>query len=83
VFFDHGIGRQFVELTFGDKNGRAYGFALGDVGGDSFPDIAMARSGAPNVLCLSGRLRRAVLATAGSPVAAAVQSGIRARSSVG
>jgi FG-GAP repeat len=42
-------------VPFGDKNGSAYGFALGDINGDKFPDIALARSGAPNVLYLSGK----------------------------
>ena len=55
VFFNDGTGRQFVRVTFGDDRGSAYGFALGDVNGDTFPDIAMARSGAPNVLYLSGK----------------------------
>ena len=40
---------------FGDDKGAAYGFALGDINGDKFPDIALARSGAPNVLYLSGK----------------------------
>ena len=54
MFFNDGTGRQFTKIVFGDPNGAAYGFALGDVNGDKFPDIALARSGAPNVLYLSG-----------------------------
>ena len=46
---------QFSAVAFGDKNGSAYGFALGDINEDGFPDIALARSGAPNVLYLSGK----------------------------
>jgi hypothetical protein len=38
-----------------DQKGSAYGFALGDVNGDTFIDIALARSDAPNVLYLSGK----------------------------
>jgi hypothetical protein len=53
VFFNNGTGRQFTPITFGDKQGAAYGFALGDIHGDRFPDIGLARSGAPNVLYLS------------------------------
>ena len=34
---------------------RAYGFALGDINRDKFSVIALARSGAPNVLYLSGK----------------------------
>ena len=40
---------------FGDGKGSAYGFALGDINRDGWPDIALARSGAPNVLYLSGK----------------------------
>jgi hypothetical protein len=42
-------------VKFGDPAGSAYGFAIGDINGDKFPDIALARSGAPNVLYLNGR----------------------------
>ena len=55
VFFNDGSGRAFTEVRFGDEQGSAYGFALGDVDRDGFPDIALARSGAPNVLYLSGK----------------------------
>ena len=55
VFFNDGTGRHFNPIAFGDKNGSAYGFALGDINKDGFPDIALARSGAPNVLYLSGK----------------------------
>jgi hypothetical protein len=44
-----------AQVRFGDTKGSAYGFALGDMNGDTFPDIALARSGAPNVLYLSGK----------------------------
>ena len=40
-------------VAFGDGQGTAYGFAIGDVNGDKLPDIALARSDAPNVLYLS------------------------------
>ena len=55
VFFNDGSGKRFVEVTFGDKPGSAYGFAVGDVNGDGKPDIALARSGAPNVLYLNSK----------------------------
>jgi hypothetical protein len=42
-------------MKFGDQKGAAYGFALGDINRDGFLDIALARSGAPNLLFLSGR----------------------------
>jgi len=37
-------------VPFGDDAGVAYGFAVGDLDEDGFLDIAMARSGAPNML---------------------------------
>ena len=46
--------KQTADQLTGDAKGSAYGFALGDINGDKFPDIALARSGAPNVLYLSG-----------------------------
>ena len=55
VFFNDGTGRQFTEVKFGDRQGSAYGFALGDINQDKFLDIALARSDAPNVLYLSGK----------------------------
>ena len=55
AFFNDGTGRAFTPVTFGDPAGSAYGFALGDINGDKFLDIALARSGAPNVLYLSGK----------------------------
>ena len=58
MFFNDGTGRAFTRVTFGDPAGSAYGFALGDVDRDDFPDIALARSGAPNVLYLSSQIIR-------------------------
>ena len=55
MFFNDGTGQQFTKIVFGDPNGAAYAFALGDVNGDKFSDIALALSGAPNVLYLSGK----------------------------
>lgn len=55
IFFNDGSGKQFVELKFGDKVAAAYGFAIGDINGDGKPDIALARSGAPNVVYMNGK----------------------------
>ena len=55
VFFNDGTGRAFADVPFGDGRGWAYGFAIGDVDRDGWPDVAMARSDAPNVLYLSTR----------------------------
>ena len=38
-----------------DPADRTCTAALADLNGDEFPGIALARSGAPNVLCLSGK----------------------------
>src|SRR5688572_19541155 len=54
-FFNTGTGSQFTQVEFGDGKGSAYGFALGDLNGDGAPDIAHARSGAPNVVYFSGK----------------------------
>ena len=50
VVFFSGYGSTFVPVEFGDDQGKAYGFAVGDVDEDGFNDIAMAPSGAPNAL---------------------------------
>jgi len=50
VLFNDGAGRHFAPVQFGDNKGTVYGFAFGDLNKDGFPDIAVARSGAPNVV---------------------------------
>lgn len=55
VFFGDGSGAVFTRVPFGDGEGAVYGIATGDINGDGFPDIATARSGAPNMLYLSGK----------------------------
>jgi hypothetical protein len=49
VFFNDGPG-PLVPVPFGDAEGTAYGFAVGDLDEDGLLDIAMARSGASNML---------------------------------
>ncbi len=49
VFFNDGPA-TFSPMPFGDAEGSAYGFAVGDLDEDGFLDIAMARSGARNML---------------------------------
>ncbi|MEZ5319857.1 MAG: VCBS repeat-containing protein [Vicinamibacterales bacterium] len=49
VFFNDGP-RTFHAVPFGDAEGAAYGFAVGDLDEDGVLDIAMARSDAPNML---------------------------------
>ncbi len=55
VFFSDGSGTGFARVAFGDGEGAVYGIAIGDVNGDTYPDIATARSDAPNMLYLSGK----------------------------
>ena len=56
VFFNEG-GGTFTPVPFGDDQGEAYGFAVGDVNEDGFLDIGMARSDAPNVIYFGGPAR--------------------------
>ena len=44
------IGRHFTPVRFGDNKGTVYGFAIADLDGDGLPDIAIARSDAPNAI---------------------------------
>lgn len=45
-------------MPFGDDKGAACGIAIGDLDEDSWPDIVVARSGAPSV---AYQLRRPAL----------------------
>ncbi|MEA3247927.1 MAG: VCBS repeat-containing protein, partial [Gemmatimonadota bacterium] len=55
VFFNAGGGRvpRFVEVPWGDGTGSVYGVAVADLDGDGWPDIAAARSDAPNAVWFS------------------------------
>ena len=54
VYFNDG-SLAFTAVPFGDAEGTAYGFAVGDLDEDGLLDIAMARSDAPNMLYFGGR----------------------------
>jgi len=56
VFFNLGGGRSpgFRETPWNDGKGSVYGVALGDLDGDGWPDIAAARSDAPNGVWFNG-----------------------------
>jgi hypothetical protein len=49
---------RFTPVQVGDNRGTVYGFAVGDLDKDGFPDLAVARSDAPNVVYF-GASRRA------------------------
>ncbi len=59
VFFNLGAGRvpTFADAPWGDGKGSVYGVAIGDLDGDGWPDIAAARSEAPNGVWFSGSAR--------------------------
>ena len=56
VFFNRSNGKQldFTAVKWGDGKGAVYGLAIGDLDGDGWPDIAAARSDAPNAIWFSG-----------------------------
>ena len=56
VFFNQGGGRlsRFREEPWNDGKGSVYGIAIGDLDGDGWPDIAAARSDAPNAVWFNG-----------------------------
>lgn len=60
VLFNTGGGRvpRFANTAWGDGKGAVYGVAVGDLDGDGWPDIAAARSDAPNGVWFSGAVRR-------------------------
>jgi len=53
VYFNDGPG-GFTSVSFGDDEGTVYGFGFGDFDEDGFQDIAVARSGARNMLHFGG-----------------------------
>ncbi len=56
VLFNGGGARlpRFADTPWGDGKGSVYGVAIGDLDGDGWPDIAAARSEAPNGVWFSG-----------------------------
>jgi hypothetical protein len=60
VFFNLGGGRlpRFREAPWNDGGGSVYGVAIGDLDGDGWPDIAAARSDAPNAVWFNGPATR-------------------------
>ncbi|MCA2988530.1 MAG: VCBS repeat-containing protein [Gemmatimonas sp.] len=60
VLFNTGGARvpRFTDTPWGDGKGSVYGVAVGDLDGDGWPDIAAARSEAPNAVWFSGAIQQ-------------------------
>jgi hypothetical protein len=60
IFFNAGKGvpMRFDAARWNDGKGTVYGVAVGDLDGDSWPDLAVARSEAPNAVWFSRAGRR-------------------------
>jgi len=60
IFFNQGGGKlpRFGETPWNDGMGSVYGVAIGDLDGDRWPDIAAARSEAPNAVWFNGPVSR-------------------------
>ena len=44
----------FESIRWNDGKGTVYGVAIGDLDGDTWPDLAVARSEAPNAIWFNG-----------------------------
>jgi FG-GAP-like repeat len=60
IYFNDGSGQHFTAAQVGDNKGIAMGFAIGDLDKDGLPDLAVARSDAPNVVYFSAMAPRKV-----------------------
>jgi FG-GAP-like repeat len=60
IFFNAGkeTPMRFESARWNDGKGTVYGVAIGDLDGDSWPDLAVARSEAPNAVWFSRAGRR-------------------------
>ncbi len=56
IFFNTSRGAQisFASIRWNDGKGTVYGVAIGDLDGDTWPDLAVARSEAPNAIWFNG-----------------------------
>lgn len=56
IFFNASRGSRtsFESIRWNDGKGTVYGVAIGDLDGDSWPDLAVARSDAPNAIWFNG-----------------------------
>ena len=54
VLFNESAGKNFRAVEWNNGDGAVYGLAIADLDGDGWPDIAAARSDAPNGVWFSG-----------------------------
>jgi FG-GAP-like repeat len=59
VYFNLGASGGFRKVPFGEAKPdmATYGLAIGDVNKDGYPDIAVARTGAPSGIFISTPVR--------------------------
>lgn len=60
IYFNTSRGTQlaFEQIRWNDGKGVVYGVAIGDLDGDTWPDLAVARSDAPNAIWFNGPAAR-------------------------
>ncbi len=60
IYFNNSRGAKFAfeQIRWNDGKGVVYGVSIGDLDGDSWPDLAVARSDAPNAIWFNGPATR-------------------------
>jgi hypothetical protein len=58
VYFNDRTGKKYQPVPFGDGKGAIYGTAAGDLNGDEWPDVVVARSEAPCFVMFNRPLKK-------------------------